>query len=267
MSEHEGERREGRYAFVLTRRLEPAALAGRAGLRGAPLEVVEHDGLQAVVCSVDLEEFGEEALRRNLEDLTWLEEVARAHDDVVHEAARHGTVAPLRLVTIYSDDDSVRRHLGEHAEELTAALDRVEGRSEWSVKVFAAASDAEPAPATTGAVASTGAEEKPGAAYLRRKRDQAERRRASSEQAAAAARALDERLAAASVAARRLAPQDPRLTGRSEPMVLNAAYLVPDQEADGFNGVVAGLRAEHPGVTVEVAGPWPPYSFATLEQP
>jgi hypothetical protein len=176
-------------------------------------------------------------------------------------------VAPLRLVTIYSDDDSVRRHLGEHAAELTAALDRVEGRGEWSVKVFAAASDAEPAPATTGAVASTGAEEKPGAAYLRRKRDQAERRRASSEQAAAAARAVDERLAAASVAARRLAPQDPRLTGRSEPMVLNAAYLVPDQEADGFNGVVAELRAEHPGVTVEVAGPWPPYSFATLEQP
>lgn len=264
MSEHGGERREGRYAFVLTRQLDPAALAGRVGLRDAPLEVVEHDGLQAVVCTVDLEEFGEEALRRNLEDLGWLEEVARAHDQVVHEVARHGTVAPLRLVTIYSDDESVRRHLDDLAEELTAALDRVEGRSEWSVKVFATAAAKEPEPASATSSASA---ERPGAAYLRRKRDQADRRRASSEQAAEAARIVDERLATASVAARRLPPQDPRLTGRSEPMVLNAAYLVPDTEASAFSGVVDSLRAENPAVTVELAGPWPPYSFATLEQP
>jgi hypothetical protein len=168
------------------------------------------------------------------------------------------------LVTIYSGDDSVRRHLGDLAADLTAALDRVEGRSEWSVKVFATASGKQPEPA---AATSSGATEKPGAAYLRRKREQADRRRASSEQAAEAARAVDERLAAASVAARRLAPQDPRLTGRSEPMVLNAAYLVPDAEAGAFGEVVDALRAENPGVTVEVAGPWPPYSFATLEKP
>lgn len=263
MSEHGGERREGRYAFVLTRRVDPASLAGRAGLREAPLQVVEHEGLQAVVCTVDLEEFGEEALRRNLEDLGWLEQVARAHDEVVREVARHGTVAPLRLVTIYSDDESVRRHLGELAGELTAALDRVEDRSEWSVKVFATAAPPEVEPA----VASSSAPERPGAAYLRRKRDQAERRRATSEQAASAAGTVHDQLAAASVAARRLTPQDPRLTGRSEPMVLNAAYLVVDDRADAFRELVDRLRARHTEVTVELGGPWPPYSFATLEQP
>lgn len=263
MGEHGDVRREGRYAFVLTRRLDPATLAGRTGLRGAPLEVVEHDGLQAVVCTVDLEEFGEDALRRNLEDLAWLEEVARAHDEVVHEVARHGTVAPLRLVTIYSDDDSVRRHLGDLADQLTAALDRVEGRSEWSVKVFATATAPDPEPASTSA---SSAGERPGATYLRRKREAAERRRASSEQATEAARAVDERLAAAAVASRRLAPQDPRLTGRSDPMVLNAAYLVPDEEADAFRALVDGLRGQTPGVAVELAGPWPPYSFATLDR-
>ena len=33
---------------------------------------MEHRGLQGVVCDVDLADFGEEALARNLEDLAWL---------------------------------------------------------------------------------------------------------------------------------------------------------------------------------------------------
>ena len=67
------------------------------------------------------------------------------------------------------------------------------------------------------------------------------------------------------VAGRRLSPQDPRLTGRPEPMTLNAAYLVGADADEQFRAAVAELAVAHPDVTVELAGPWPPYSFATLE--
>ena len=247
----------GRYLFAVARGLAPGALSGREGLGAAPLEVVEHRGLQAVVCTVDLEEYGEEALARNLEDLSWLEQVARAHNDVVWAVAEQATVAPMRLVTICTDDASVRAHVDAHHDGLVQALDNVEGRREWSVKVLVAPREPEPeqdvAPVTSGA------------AYLMRKKQQAERRRSAGEDAAVMADRVHAALAEACVASRRLAPQDARLTGRTETMVLNAAYLVPDSEHDDFLALVEQVRAAEPAALLEVGGPWPPYSFAVLE--
>ena len=66
-------------------------------------------------------------------------------------------------------------------------------------------------------------------------------------------------------AARLLAAQDPKLTGRAERMILNGAYLVPDGERRPFQKCVEELRERHPQAILEVAGPWPPYSFTSLE--
>ena len=247
----------GRYLFAVARGLPAEALRGRTGLGGADLEVVEHRGLQAVVCTVDLEEFGEDALARNLEDLSWVEKVARTHNDVVWVVADHATVAPMRLVTICADDASVRARVDMHHDGLVHALDNVEGRHEWSVKVLVA-----PQPA-----AEVQDDEPPasGAAYLMRKREQAARRRSAGEDAAAMAERVHAALAESSVASRRLPPQDARLTGRTETMVMNGAYLVPDPEHDAFLALVQRIREGEPSAIVEVGGPWPPYSFAVLE--
>jgi len=48
-------------------------------------------------------------------------------------------------------------------------------------------------------------------------------------------------------------------------MILNAAFLVTSEEGEAFRAEVARLAELHPDVTVEVEGPWPPYSFATLD--
>ena len=118
----------------------PRSCQGWRASTAAALEIVDWQDLQAVVCSVDLDEFGEDSLARNLEDLTWLERVARAHNDVVFAVATTGTVAPMRLVTICADEISVRDRIEALYDDLSAALDRVEGRREWSVKVHASAS-------------------------------------------------------------------------------------------------------------------------------
>ena len=253
---------EGRYLFAVARGLDPATLEGLTGLRGRPLEVVEHHGLQAVVCDVDLAEFGEQSLPDHLEDLAWLEEVARGHNDVVWQVADRATVAPMRLVTICSDDDSVRSRVEGHEAGLTRALDQVEGRREWSVKVYAVPEQSTGSETPEAAPGSgTGA----GVAYLKRKKEQATRRQQAGDRAAAAADEVHDTLAGRSVASRRLPPQDPRLTGRSEPMVLNSAYLVPGEEGESFLDAVRRLQGALSGVTIEAQGPWPPYSFAVLE--
>lgn len=255
----------GRYVYAITREVEPGSLDGVTGLRGAPLELVEHRGLVAVVSAVDLAEFGEEGLKRNLEDLAWLEEVARGHDDVVHAVAGLGPVAPLRLATIYHDDDGVRTRLEEQHDPLLGALDRVTGRHEWSVKAYAPPPDeSRRVPAASGEARSgAGA----GAAYLRRRKEQMEERHDAEEQALVVAGQVHEVLASRAVASRRLQPQDPKLAGHSGTMTLNGAYLVDDEEQEAFVETVEALAGDHPEAGLSVAGPWPPYSFTTLEQP
>lgn len=252
----------GCYFFAVARGLDPTALEGAVGMDGAPLRVVTYLDLQAVVCSVDLDEFGEASLASNLEDLRWLEQVARSHNDVVFAVASTGTVAPMRLVTICADDDSVRDRMESWYDELTAALDRVHGRKEWSVKVYAAPRDV---PTSDGPPAELPAGQGAGAAYLQRKRVAAERRRSVGERSVLVAEEIHGELAAVAVAGRQLPGQDPRLTGRPDEMILNGAYLVSDDEGEAFRALVLRVGESHPAAAFEVEGPWPPYSFSTLD--
>lgn len=253
----------GLYMYAITRKVDPSDLAGARGLRGASLRVVEHEGLTAVVSEVDLDEFGEQGLRRNLEDLAWLEEVARGHDEVVHRVSALGATAPMRLATICRGEAGVAARLEDSHDALVQALDRVEGRAEWSVKVFAPpGSPDEPAQRDDTETPTVGA----GAAYLQRKRADAERRRSAAEDAMQVAEGVHHSLCGLAVASRRLQPQDPRLTGHEGTMTLNGAYLVEAADGEAFAARVKELAAEHPTAHVECNGPWPPYSFATLEE-
>lgn len=249
----------GHYLYAVARGTDEAQLRGCSGLGDVPLRVVEHRGLSAVLSEVDLDEFGEEALRRNLEDLAWLEQVARGHDDVVKAVAETAPTAPMRLATIFRTEQAVRARLDELYDALQEALDRVEGRMEWSVKAYAPAKPASASPPVATGAAS-------GAAYLQRKRTQTLQRQSAEESALRVADAVHEALSRCSVASRMLRPQDPRLTGHEGTMTLNGAYLVEVAGAESFVQQAETLAAEHPDANLEVHGPWPPYSFATLEK-
>jgi hypothetical protein len=80
------------------------------------------------------------------------------------------------------------------------------------------------------------------------------------------ARASHERLAAAAEEARANPPQPPELSGRTDEMLLNGAYLV--RRDDGrLTDAVDELQSLYGprGVTYEVTGPWPPYNFVPPE--
>jgi hypothetical protein len=255
----------GTYLYAVGRGLDPDQVRDLSGLRGAELRVLEHQDLVAFVSTVDLDEFGELGLRDHLEDLDWLEDVARCHDEVVRRvAAATAALAPFRLATIYRSDLRVRDRIDELHSDLVLALDRIEGCSEWSVKalVKSEAVSAERAdvrrPTDTGPGAGT--------AYLMRRRAQLDQSKMAAEKATVLADRLFRELSAGAEAARRLAPQDPRLSGRSEPMALNSAFLVDDARLAAFQVLVEDLSNRCDLFHVEVDGPWPPYSFATLER-
>lgn len=237
---------------------EAGALPELVGVDRSPVRSVAAAGLAAVVSSVDAARFGEEQLRRSLEDLHWLESTARAHHGVVDALGRHQLVAPVRLVTLYDDDDGVRALLRQRTAEFAAALDRIRGRAEWGVKAFVPPVTDPPRAALDAPTVG------PGTSYLLRRRAARDAATQGLRRAADAAEELHEELHAAAVASRRYPPQDPRLTGRRDEMVLNAAYLVEEAAVPEFRRAVENRSVE--ALRLELTGPWAPYSFVTLEE-
>jgi hypothetical protein len=221
---------------------------------GDPVERVAGGELAALVSRVPLAEFGEEPLRRNLNDLEWLERVARAHEFVLERALEHATVVPLRLCTIFADDTAVRRMLDDERAELAAALDDLAGRQEWSVKLLldrAAQADA------TAAAS--------GRDYLMRRRAEREEREAADRAAAELAQDVHARLRECARDAVVNRPQNRDLSGHRGEMLLNGAYLVDAGAVERLRAAVAELQERHAaaGARLELSGPFPPYNFAS----
>ncbi|MFC4532637.1 GvpL/GvpF family gas vesicle protein [Sphaerisporangium dianthi] len=279
----------GTYLYAITRADDqpgPGVLEELKGVAEAPVRVLARAGLAAYVSTVPLEDFGEGPLRRSLEDLDWVGETARAHHRVVEAVAgAASSTAPVRLVTVYSGDDQVRDLLDHRREEFSAVLSRVAGSQEWGVKAYAhqpeqpAAPDApaaRPGPAGTtpapGSAEPGGGERgsgegraaaRPGTDYLRRRKASLASRDDAWRETTERAEMIHATLSEVARAGTRHRPQDPRLSGRDDWMLLNGAYLVDDERREEFAATLDALRG--PGVEIELTGPWAPYSFTALE--
>lgn len=130
------------WVYALTDHAGGEDLSWLAGVGAARVRAATAAGLTVLVSDVDLAEFGEEALRANMEDLDWLEEAARAHHAVIEAAAGLFPVLPARFATVYTSDVSMAAAFGGQAGELRAALRRVGGCVEWGVKAYAASARA-----------------------------------------------------------------------------------------------------------------------------
>ncbi|MFH8838179.1 GvpL/GvpF family gas vesicle protein [Streptomyces sp. NPDC017868] len=262
-----------------TQRLR-AGLVGVRGVSGAPVSLLgplgesenapggtpgtsdTEDAVAFVVSRVAPREFDERALKRRFEDLEWLEGVARAHNEVVQTIARHDTVLPLRLATVYENDDRARRALVAQGHAFAERIRLLRGHSEFGVKLYVTTAAA-PEETRGDADARSGdtAALSPGKAYLRRRRAQhtaQESRYLHAQQAAERLEALTARFTPHRV---RHPAQRGALAGPDE-NVLNDAYLVPDDRADAFRAAVTAAAQDLEGVRVDVTGPWAPYSFA-----
>jgi hypothetical protein len=243
----------------------PAELAGVDDSH--PVERVEGGELAALVSRVPLAEFGEEPLRRNLNDLEWLERVARRHEAVLEQALEHATIVPLRLCTIFEDEDGVRGMLEEQRPSLTAALERLAGHQEWGVKLLVDREALEAAARAGNSEADDLEEEldarSAGGAYMLRRRLERQVREAADRLAVSVADEVHARLQDWASDAVLNAPQNRELSGYEGEMLLNGAYLVETQKVERLGELVAELQERYRGLgaTLELTGPWPPYNF------
>jgi hypothetical protein len=253
---------DGLWAYCVTRAGDPPRIDG---VHGSPVERIEADGLAVLVSRVPLAEFGEDALRRNLNDLDWLERVARDHETVLERTLASGTIVPLRICTIFADDEGAAQMLSERRSALDTALDVLDGRQEWGVKLTvdraaleAAARDRAPEDLDQQLEGQSA-----GGAYMLRRRQERQLREAADRLAGGLAEDVHARLQDWATDAVVNPPQNPELSGHEGDMLLNAAYLVEAAKVERLHELVEELRERHRelGARIELTGPWPPYNF------
>ena len=228
------------------------------GIAGAPVHAVDIDPYLAITSVLPYEEFEPAAWERHADDGPWLGSIATAHHRVLQAAITAGDVVPFRLPSLYGGVDALRDAVNGQAAQISQAMERISDRVEWAVKVYRTDESGE-ADEESGS-ARTGRD------YLvARSREQQARAEADT-LVHDRARACYDRIGEISVGAVRNAPQDPVLSGRREPMVLNAAFLVDRAGQADFRGLVDEI-AQGPmseGLSVEASGPWPAYNFASM---
>ncbi|MFD8819654.1 GvpL/GvpF family gas vesicle protein, partial [Streptomyces sp. NPDC059627] len=126
-----------RYVYAVCRPFAAALQAQLTGVAGAPAGLVRHHGLVAVVSTVPEGDFAEEPLRNRLADPEWLAATARAHQGVVDALTTVTTPVPLGPATVFRDDSGVRTMMEAREAYFLRTLDRLEGRVEWGVQVYA----------------------------------------------------------------------------------------------------------------------------------
>jgi hypothetical protein len=254
------------YGVVDAGAVVPLEELRAVGGHGA-VERVEACGLAVLVSPVPREVFGAEPLREHLNDLAWLERVARAHEAVLDGALQAATLVPLRLCTIYESPERVRAMLATDRAALQEALLFLAGRQEWGAKLTVdperLLAHARTTSAAAGATEADLASRSEGGAYLERRRLDRHLREQAEQVAHAIAHDAHERLRGCAVDGVTRAPQNRDLSGHEGDMVLNAAYLVDADEVGALRDAAAAVEAElgHVGARLEVTGPWPPYNF------
>lgn len=250
----------GWYVYGVARARSVRDMDAPRGISGRVVEAVPVGDL-AMVGSWLEDSSGWEVDGRSGPSLDALAPRVDEHQAVLEYVMTRGPVAPFRFGRLYPDPDPLRQLLAADADSIGNLLDRLEGRSEWGLTLHWSPSG-DPVP--TGAGRPTGPGD--GSAYLARRGRELATAGESARRARLGARSVHDRIAVVATDCVVRPAGRPRAGDR--PVALRAAYLVADADADAFRRAAATALCAVPpelGLAGDLTGPWPPYSFSSLE--
>lgn len=259
------------YTYAIGR-LRPDALPLEQSIVGidprCPVRAVGHGDMVALVSDVSLAEFDLDTLGERLQSRSWLEMLAIGHQRVMTALFDSYTLLPLKICTLYTDEERIYDLLTANRTLFAATLDRLEGTSEWGVKLYcdqaALAAWVEQGAPQLRQLATMTAAASPGARYMLEKRLKRAAEQLADELSRSETQAVAARLTEVTRAAQRNQPQPISVHGHGDEMVLNGTYLLGDEELPVFMAALDDMREHYGprGFSFELTGPWPAYSFS-----
>jgi len=226
--------------------------------------VVPSDEIACVASAVDASAYQPVEPRSPQKQLEWVTPRALRHHELLQRVHAMTAVIPLKFGTLAANLDAVRAVLLDRRAAIGALLERFHGRDEWTLRISidaaALSSQIEASEPRIAAARTELAGLSEGHAWFARKRLQ----KAIDDGVAAARASLEQRVCA------RLGG-DPAVAGLiSEPHtaasdhLAGAALLVARDGFTRLQSVLGELEDEHrwSGLSFDLVGPWPPYSFA-----
>lgn len=253
----------------------PASSIAGHGAGGAPRGIdgghVRHiivGDLAALVSTLDQSSYAGDAASKHAADVEWLAPRAVVHDAVVTWASDAGAVVPLPMWVMFADSEGVAAMLDARAQALQQGLYFVRDAREYAVRVTAdqhalaeAAGSLDP---TLLALAQQADAAAPGQAYLLRRKLASARKASVRDVAGDIADDVHQKLTSTARASALRRESGVVEGATAEPnVVLDAAYLVPDDRYDDFRSALTALihQYEPVGCRFDFTGPWPPYHF------
>jgi Gas vesicle synthesis protein GvpL/GvpF len=240
----------GVYVYGVLKAQDARSVSGD-GVANAQVRDVEHDGLAALVSTV---EGGALAAAREV----------RAHWKVLEEASASATVLPVRFGTVLESEEAVRAALLEPNEDrLSSLLEELDGRVQLTVKgeydeELLLQTVVRDAPAIAAMNRELRKLPKDAGYYGRIRLGEAVATEVDRRRAEDTGLALD-RLAPLAVASRSEDVSAPDAA-------FNLAFLVDRDRIEGFSKAVADLAGEFgERLSIRYVGPLPPYSFAEMQ--
>ena len=227
---------------------DPSQPLGIAGIDDAPVTYIAHNSICAAVS-----DFGHDDFAQDIDAIA-------LHENVLDQLMQKFPLLPARVGTILTENQ-IAGLLDEHYESFLADLDRVRDRVEFALKVLWPASELrsliEHNDPYISAFAKLEKTSGPGVRYaLYKRREQAVEELLRSKAQAYMESIQGSLLPISSDARCEMMPNDG--------VLLEGSYLVQRGQSTGFRGTVDSLQAQSPKFCFVITGPWPPYSFMSL---
>ncbi|GHO49118.1 GvpL/GvpF family gas vesicle protein [Ktedonospora formicarum] len=194
-------------------------------------------------------------------------ELLQAHEHVIDTLMQNTTVIPLKFGTILKDEKAASQMLQDQKEHFQNLLAKFTGKVEWGVKVYANKQALmkhlmQNDPKFIG-LQEQRAKLSRGAAYLFDKKMEAEVKNAIATQFAHITESIFHAFESDAFEAKlnNILPQ--KMTGKTQEMILNAAYLIERGRETSFRQQGKQFVDEYNFIELdlEFSGPWPPYNF------
>ncbi len=266
---------EGLYLYCIREKTDTPCFSTR-GIDGkGEVFTIVYREVEAVVSKISLEEFASEEIQKKAqEDLNWIKEKAVTHERVIEEAMRENdkilSLIPMRFGTIFKERARLEETLNKDYLKIREVLDRIRGKQEWSVKVYLKEREKfeqvikeknETIKEKEKEIASL----PEGMAFFMEEELKDVISKEVEKELNNIVEVLFEGLGKQAVASVKCKILGKELTGRREPMVLNAAYLISEEKIEDFKKAAEALnqQIQANGFCLEYSGPWPAYNFSS----
>jgi len=242
----------------------------------AAVFTITYQHLEAVVSEVSVQEFGSAEIQQKArEDLNWIKEKALIHEAVI-EAAMQGNgkiiaVIPMCFGTIFTSLASIQQTIENDYLKFEKTLRDLQGKQEWGVKIYLENGQSlEDEVKIRNEVVKAKNKEllvmSKGMAYFFGKqiKEIVDSEVNNTIETYMQDIFLDLKQHSENGLKGKILEKE--FTGKAEPMVLNAFYLIQEGRIENFKSEIKRLSAEMgpKGFRLEYSGPWPPYNFARL---